>query len=616
LNTTPGSTGVGSLSLSPRTGVGFRSSLSPRTDVGSQSLSPRQGINRAVVSAENLLSPKEPVRVTYVNGNYTDEKNVAKRQGAYYTMGILAALLSQQDGFKDQRFTTFDYVYNATRSAVMAEYDQQHPCLQSPLRNLGFQTANTIETQYAVCLGMRFHKAIVSDDLVRMFAARNTLKMHLTPTDSQVQKVVEYVNTYRNGVVGSPQHILIVAHSYGNAVVAEAMRRLPQREGHALNFATGCLASLSLASVVDRSSFDVEDPYKLGFMLKGDLPLNLDPPPTGWESISTPETDAIAARTPDDMLSLLWAGYQIHSVDRMYLGTPVAQQKVVELATTLHKECLQGELTLNPNSVTVAPGGEFTIEPVLKNQNGRRLYGRKYSWSNVADSAYVNTTPLPSDSAEFRFRVWTPTTGSTWAVDTWPYYVLHEEVQIYVPAGKIGAGSYVSKDTSWYELVTATNAGAGDAGIVQPEGDWDGSATCPSTLKRVYGNTGWNGQAYGDFQLHCDRRYTFYRGSVTDPVLAAQIDHFEWQLTSPTGTSGGFAVGGDSVSVSCGGPSYCVGAMTVRAVTADRTPLAISDPISVSGGTSPSPYRAPNAARAPSPGSGNGMRRARREVVP
>jgi hypothetical protein len=194
--------------------------------------------------------------------------------------------------------------------------------------------------------------------------------------------------------------------------------------------------------------------------------------------------------------------------------------------------------------------------------------------------------------------------------------VVHETVEIHVPTGKIGAGSYVEKDTSWYEFITGTNAGAGDAGVVQPEGDWDGSATCPSTLKRVYGNTGWAGIAYGDYQLHCDRSYTFYRGSVTDPILAAQVDHFEWQFTSATGTSGGFAWGGDAAGVSCGGPSYCVGAATVRAVNADRTPLAISDPIVVSGGTSPSPFRAPNAARAPSPGSGSATRGARREVAP
>jgi hypothetical protein len=61
-------------------------------------------------------------------------------------------------------------------------------------------------------------------------------------------------------------------------------------------------------------------------------------------------------------------------------------------------------------------------------------------------------------------------------------------------------------------------------------------------LKRVYGNTGWDGQAFGDYQLQCDPRYTFYRGSVTDPVPAAQIDHFEWQLTSATDTSRGFTV--------------------------------------------------------------------------
>lgn len=600
LTATPGSTGVASMSLSPRTEFGFRSALSP--DVGSRSLLPGQGINRAVVSAEVAASPTEPVRVTYVNGIWTNEKDVTQGTGAYFTSAHLASLFRTQQRFLNQKYTTFDYVYNASRSSLMADYDQQNTCVQSALHNLGFQMDNTIETQYAACLGMRFNKAVVSEDLVRMLVARHNLKMHLTPTDAQVQKVVEYVNTYRNGVVGSPQHILVVAHSYGNAVVAEAMRRLPQREGHALNFATGCLASLSLASVVDRSSFDVEDPYKLGFHLQGDIALNLNP--TGWDLLSTPETDAIAAKLvgrEGDLLAQFNSGIQIHSVDRMYLGATLARQKVVNLATTLHKECLQGELTLDPSSVTVAPGSEFTIRPVLKNQNGRRLYGRKYSWSNVAASAWINNTPVPSDSAEFRFRVSTPTTGSTWAVDTWPYYVLHETVTITVPPGEIGPGSYVSKDTSWYELVTGTNGGLGDAGVVQPEGDWDGSATCPSTLRRVYGY----GQAYGDYQLHCDRRYMFYRGSVTDPVLVPQIDHYEWQLTAPDGTSDGFTTGGDSVSVSCDGTSYCVGAMTVRAVNANRTLLAISDPILVSGGTSPSPYRAPNAARAPSPSLGS-----------
>ena len=56
--------------------------------------------------------------------------------------------------------------------------------------------------------------------------------------------------------------------------------------------------------------------------------------------------------------------------------------------------------------------------------------------------------------------------------------------------------------------------------------------------------------------------------------------------------------------------------MTVRAVNADRIPLAMSDPITVSGDTSPLPDRAPIVASALSPGSRSPTLGARRRLAP
>lgn len=555
-----------------------------------RSLLPTDGIDKSVVTPEQLASPTEPVRITYVNGIWTNEKDVSSAAGAYFTQAHLAQLLGVQQRFSSQRTTTFDYVYNTTASVLVAQYDQEHPCVPTAWRNLGFQSFGTIGNNYAQCLGIRFNKRIVNEDLIRMFEARRLLRDRQPPNDAVVQRLVEHVNRNRNGIGGpSPQHMILVAHSYGNAVVAEAMRRLPSVEQHALNFATGCLASLSLASVANRSWFDTEDPYKLGFILDGDIAWNLNP--EGWERISTPQTDSLKAMlavVPGNVFADAYVGIKIHAVDKMYLGTAITRQKVVDLATTLHKECLQGELTLDPGSVTVAPGAEFSVRPILKNQNGRRLYGRKYIWSSgVNETEMLNSTLLPSDSSSFRFRVITPTPSPrTFIIDTWPYYVLRENLAVSVPTGTMTMGSYVERDTSWYELISANNGGLGDAGIVTPEGDWDGGPTCPTTTRRVYGNTGPSGQAWGDFQLICRRSYTFSRGQVTDPVLAAQVAGYQWQVVAPGGTPGGFSGGvtlADSFSIECGGASYCVAWAAVRAVNGSAIPLANSDPIVVSG---------------------------------
>jgi hypothetical protein len=528
----------------------------------------------AVIPDWQRESPLEYTTLTFVNGIFTDPGDpLTMTDGAYLTESILVAQATSYPRFANGR-TLVTHVYNATRSVELQEYDRVHPCTRPTMRELFIRKPLISGIRYAACKGVRFERRIASIDLVESVTQRIQLLLHLPPTTPAVDAVVSHVKQHRTQW---SEHNILIGHSQGNLVTALAMRQLPAREGHPLQVAPACLATVALASPTPKSAFDLEEPYKKGFTVDGDIiRATLS---AGWPIISTPFSEAAKARAEQSTspLTPVIEGVTIHKVNESYLGDPTASALVWQYATELHKECLTNELRVTPLARTVQVGEEFEIEPIVINQNGNRIHGREL---NVLGNR--NLTPIGTrnryDTTAYRFVINTPReTPQSVTVYGRP---LNEYLTVTVPLVPVSGVSVSERDSSWYVSVAGYNGGLGISGVQTPEGDWDGAEGTCGTIKRVYGSTGPSGTAWGDFELHCIRRYTATRGVVTHPIVLPQVTRYEhrWVRADEDPAAAGWYTENDTLAV-CGA-KVCIKGVIVRAVDQTNSAVATSSLVS------------------------------------
>jgi hypothetical protein len=480
------------------------------------------GPSRTVLPADQVDSPHEMTTFLYVNGMFT-KLGIATEEnsGAAYTASLLAKVLKEVERFKGP-FTAVTFVYNKTVALQMAEYDLAHPCTHPSVRDIVFHGAIFTEIGFAKCKVQHFVKNVTSHDFVESATARFQLWAHLPPTNPQVVDIGNKAKELRD----QGSHVIFVGHSEGTLLVAQAIRTMARP----IQVAPTCVASLALATPTDRGTYDLDDPYKLGFILRGDI-ITLTAP-TGWEVIGTAVSEAARARIAAaragpggeeaELLEIWRVGMDIHSIDGTYLADPGSVVAIKDRAVQLHKECVQQELTLTPMTQAVSAGSEFTVTPHVYNQNGRELFGRiRAEYSSPAlpavlssDSSHRYRARTPRDTLEEMLYVGAATN------------VLSEAARVDVPLVPIAGASYVVKDSSWWELIAASNGGLGDPpyGWEQgPSSHWDGLSPCEYT-ETIYGRTGWGGQSYGTFLLHCTKDYVVNLGTVSDPEVAAQVE--------------------------------------------------------------------------------------------
>ena len=260
-----------------------------------------------------------------------------------------------------------------------------------------------------------------------------------------------------------------------------------------------------------------------------------------------------------------------------YLGDPVARAAVTERLTTLHRECVQHELTLTPPALTVPAGTHFTILPRVFNQNGHKLFGREMWESSAydlpADSVHHFYALSPRDTEETirHVRVWTSQ--------------LADSVRVDVPLGAITGASVAERDSSWWVQVAGSNGGLGDPplGFEQGPSDmWDGSESSCGRLETVTGRTGPGGTSYGTFELHCARLFTLTPSNVTDPFVAGQTAYLRAKYFGVPNLPG-VAVNEDGIHALCYGPEKCLAYVIVYGFTDSGEHIATSGPIPVFG---------------------------------
>lgn len=520
-------------------------------------------VSRGTLDPDEEVSPRQPTVFVYVNGIKTDEVS-EDGTGAAFTALRLKSLITTSSRFKVPFFRV-EHVLNKRAELQLAEWDAAHPCVKVSMAQQWLHGPFRKALRYHRCMEARNEVGFTTLDLVEAATARIQLILHLSSTNPDVPLIADRIRADR----ARGENVIMVGHSEGTLLIAQAVRALPALDGHPVQVANSCVASLSLGTPADRNTFGLDREYNTGFIVEGDVILVTGP--TGWDIIHTPLMDrmqAILNEHPDSVAKLLYGirlGPRMHSIDKSYLGDSVARAEVLSRLTSLHKECVQQTLTVTPPSQTVRAGDEFSFVPHLYNQNGRELFGR------TIDDGPGNFTPL----GNFSYRAHIPRDpryGAQSIDVSTPY--LYQEAEVTVPLVPVAGASLTEKDSSWWAMIGASNGGLDDPplGFEQgPGGSWDGAPGSCGTTVTINGRMGPGGQSYGVFELRCMRLFTVTYGVVTDPEVAPQVDHFETRFHG----SSEEMLDPRQMTVACG-PEICLDSIEVVAIDRYRESVGTS----------------------------------------
>lgn len=545
-------------------------------------------ISRGTLDPVDQATPREPTTFIYVNGVRTDDVS-EEGTGAIYTMMVLLGVVLEAPRFAVD-YVKIEHVLNKRASVQLAEWDAANPCVKVSMRQMWLHGQFRAAHRYATCMEARNALGVTMNDFVEAATARLQLILHIAPTNPDVPRIAERIKTDR----AQGEHVILVGHSEGTVLIAQAVRSLPSLEGHPIQIAKSCVASLSLGTPADRASFGLDDPYNSGFIVEGDI-IGLSMP-TGWDVIHTNGShqleDQLSTHPDEDVRAAykMWFSAELHSIDNSYLADPIGRAEVSRRLVSLHKECVQQELTVDPAIQTVRAGDEFTFTPHLRNQNGRELFGRDIEPGWGADFIQLD---------KYRYRAHLPRDPKfgPQSVELSTRYI-YQEAEVVVPLVPVTGASLAEKDSSWWVIVGAFNGGllGPTLGFEQGPGyDWDGSPSSCGVTVRVNGYTGPSGIAYGDFQLHCTRIFTVTYGLVSDPEVAPEVDHMETRFH---GTSED-TLYPRQTTVTCG-PEICLDSVEVVAIDRYREVVGTSGTL-IAGQTSAAPGPEPVRAIA-SPG--------------
>ena len=545
-------------------------------------------VSYGTLNPEEAASPHEPTVFVYVNGVKTDEIS-EEGTGAAFTSLRLLDLLTNEPRFKIPYYRV-EHVLNRRWQQQLKDWDAEHPCVKVSMKQAWLHGQFRKAMRYRRCMEDRNALGWTMNDWIEAATARLQLLLHLAPTNPDVPKIAERIRMER----AQGNHVIMVGHSEGTLLIAQAIRSLPSLEGHPIQVANSCVASLSLATPADRRSFGLDDPYNDGFVIAGDI-IQLAFP-TGWDVIHTPSADAIPAyldEHPDSTMKL-WLGLTLnarqHSIDWSYLRDAVARAEILRRLVSLHKECVQQTLTVSPELQTIRVGSEFSFTPHLYNQNGRELFGRNIFEGSGEDFIWLD---------KYRYRAHLPRDPryGPQSVQVSTQY-LYQDAKVVVPLVPVVGASLAEKDSSWWEVVAASNGGLGDPPYGWEQGpgySWDGSPDTCGATETIYGRTGWGGVSYGVFVLRCRRLFTVTYGVVTDAEVAPYVDHYESRFHG----SAEATVDPRQLSVVCGA-ERCIDSVEVVAIDRYRETVGSSGellPGQSSAAPSPVARHAPRSSR-------------------
>ncbi len=341
-------------------------------------------------AAEVPGSP-EPTRVVVVNGIRTTESETAR------ALANIRCGLDKSGQTRGSRFTT-DYFYNRTWSVQRSEdIRADFWCVAASIRWSGYWSLERQAAFYAACASRAAVIFVRTNDYVEAVTAYLQVQSNSPRVIEDSDSLARYLVGHR-GVDG--EHVVLVAHSQGNLLVQQAVRKLRDEGLIAPRNDSLCVGAVALAAPTS-ANWPIDKDLLSGVMVPGDV-IDALPGPNRFAYVATPLSDSLAAavarvrelatRATDpqdrramstfaDQMSML-NGFQLHSLAESYLGQQPALDAIVHDIVHIHRQCTLGRLALDPAAVTVRVQETVPLALSATNRNSSTMrLNRTVSWN-------------------------------------------------------------------------------------------------------------------------------------------------------------------------------------------------------------------------------------------
>lgn len=334
--------------------------------------------------------PDEPTHIVYVNGiNTVRTAVVAGGASAATTLDHLRKLL-----FGTARFgmagtprpnIRVSMLYNPSAAQRILDYANAHKCEAQFGREMGMRGRWHSLRRFANCKVIGFGGLPMLEDVFESMQQVIQLAVETGPPEQAARHLAANIKWHHD----RQAHAIVVGHSQGNLLIAQALKVLPTIEPKPINVGNGCTAVFTLASPLPRASFvNVEPHYVRGLTVYGDVLQLLPLPANDFDYIHTPVGDSAFAPTLLENYVRAAQATRAHYVDENYLLYPPSAARVGQELTLLSDECSAGTFSLAPDVLQMMVRDTVRLGITLSSRTGKILKGRDFA--GKTDAGYVN----------------------------------------------------------------------------------------------------------------------------------------------------------------------------------------------------------------------------------
>ena len=334
--------------------------------------------------------PDEPTHIVYVNGiNTTQFAAVvggASAAGTAENLRLLAVATSRFGlaGARRQNVRV-SMLYNPSAAQRLLEYANAHKCEAQFGKDVGMRGRWHSLKRFANCKVIGFGGLPMLEDVFESMQQVIQLAIETGAPEQAAGHLAANIKWHHS----QQAHAIVVGHSQGNLLIAQALKILPAIEPKPINVGNGCTAVLTLASPLPRASFvNVEPHYVRGLTVYGDVLQLLPLPANDFDYIHTPVGDSAFAPTLLENYLRVAQATRAHYVDENYLLYPPSAARVARELTRLSDECSAGTFSLAPDALQMMVRDTLRLGITLSSRTGKPLKGRDFA--GRTDAGYVN----------------------------------------------------------------------------------------------------------------------------------------------------------------------------------------------------------------------------------
>lgn len=438
-------------------------------------------------------TPDEDTRIIFVNGVFNDYGDALKSLVLLRNLVIASPRFGR--GTELYPNVTVSLFYNRSHLNSLAD-----ACEKRARQEFEYRHFLGITREFADCRAELYNRTLVEHDLIEALHQKMRLRNNSAPelATADALRLARYIATTTHRDYAS--HAIIVGHSQGNLMIAEAMPRLRQIEGHDLNVGNRCTAALTLAAPAVRADmrFDGSDAYLRGYTTSGDVLLQVGLN-NDFPRLATAESNEFlnyrASLLPGigfiSEYHRLKLGRRIHEV-RNYLDPAINGSLTRGALTSLHDECVAGSIAISPTSIVMPYLGTQHLEAAVLNRNNHILVQREIDGGQIGAKATYDATTSTVTGVAPTFGTTTGRVLTTNTTRVFTPITLNVGNANFAPFYTESHGGYWERDV---EHVT------GAAPSLEPTTppDWTAHGDCPIT--NTITNTGGNGDYWTGHQL-------------------------------------------------------------------------------------------------------------------